>query len=524
MAITFTTSTGSTSVQVTDPNHGCSVGDYVKFEDVSGLSGTGMNSLIDDRVFYIQSLVGSNAYTITISSDATGNNVSAGQASAYYYLESGIEAAVLGPGWGAGTWSRSSWGSQITQTAGQDIRLWSVDNFGQDLIACVKDGTIYYWRYYGGGQFPRLFPLNSIFGATSSDVPTIARFVVTSDIDRHCLAFACNPIGSETQDKLLIRFSDQEDPSNWTPTLSNTAGDLRLSQGTEITGVQQTRKEILVWTDRSLHTIQFQGSPFTFGQALIADNIRLSGPNAIIGVNDLVYWMGYENFYRYDGRVQVLPCSVRSHVFNNINRAQFSKVYAGTITQQNEIWWFYTSANANENDKYVVFNYAENVWYTGNLGRTAMHDASSSNRIYPQAVGADKFLYNHEKGLDDGSTSPPSAINAYVESSDFDLGEGDRFMLTQRIIPDLTFEGSTADTPSVNFSIKVKDYPGQNYSLSSVSQRAVRTSTTPVEQYTNQIYVRARGRAAALRVESNTEGVKWRLGAPRLEMRQDGRK
>jgi len=523
MAISFSSTTGSPTVTVTDPFHTSSVGDYVYFEDVSGLTGTGMDTLLQAKVFYISSLVGSTSYTVELSGGATGDNTAAGQASAYYYLESGVEAAVLGPGWGAGTWSRLDWGSQISQTAGQNIRLWSVDNFGQDLIACVYDGTIYYWRYYGDGKFPRLFPLNTIFGELTNEVPSIARFVVTSDVDRHCLAFATNPIGSTIQDKLLIRWSDQENPTDWEPRLDNTAGDFRLSQGTEITGVKQTRKEILVWTDRSLHTIQFQGSPYTFGQALIADNIRLASPNSIVAVNDLVYWMGAENFYRYDGRVQVLPCSVRNAVFDSVNRTQFKKVYGGTVTQENEVWWFYPSEGSSENDKYVVYNYAENVWYTGTMARTAIHDASSSNRIYPQAAGVDGYMYDHERGLDDGSTDPISGVNAYIESSDFDLGEGDRFMLTQRIIPDLTFLGSEAEEPSVDFSIKVRNYPGQSYS-EDVSGVTTRTSTTPVEQFTDQIYLRARGRSAAVRVESNGLGVKWRLGAPRLDMRQDGRK
>tara|TARA_B110000858_G_scaffold118916_1_gene135746 strand:- start:1193 stop:2764 length:1572 start_codon:yes stop_codon:yes gene_type:complete len=523
MTISFTTTLSSKLVTVHDVGNGSKVGDYVFFDKVTGLTGVNMNALLEAETFYVESLISDDAYTIELSSPATGNNATAGQSEAFYLLESGIDDAVLGPGWGAGPWGRLTWGSQVSSVVGEQIRLWSVDNFGQDLIACVYDGELYYWRYYGENTFPRLFLLSTIFGATSSEIPNIARFVATSDIDRHCLAFATNTIGSSVQDKLLIRWSNQEDPVDWNPTASNTAGDLRLSKGTEIVAITQTRKEILVWTDRSLHTVQFVGPPYTFAQALIADNIRMSGPNSVIAVNDIVYWMGYENFYAYDGRVQVIPCTVRNYVFSDINRSQLQKIYAGTIVQQNEVWWFYPSEDSLENDRYVVFNYAEKVWYTGNLSRTAIIDASSSSRIYPQATSSDGYLYDQERGLDDGSTDPASPISAYIESSDFDLGEGDNFMLTRRIIPDLTFTGSEASSPSADFAIKVRNYPGQSYS-EDVNGSATRTATSPVEQFTDQIFLRARGRSAAVKISSNALGVNWRLGAPRLDMRPDGKR
>ena len=366
-------------------------------------------------------------------------------------------------------------------------------------------------------------PLQDLGGAGNSGVPTISRFVAVSDTDRHCIAFGCNPFGSTVQDKLQVRWSSQEDPFNWTPTSTNTAGDLRISQGPEISAIVQTRREILIWTDRSLHSMQYTGAPFYFGQALLADNIRIVGPNAAIAVNDVVYWMGSQNFYRYDGRVQVLPCSVRDYVFSDLNLSQNQKVYAGTITGQNEIWWLYPGSGSLENSKYIVFNYLENLWYYGTLARTAIIDASSTVRIFPQATGDDGYLYDHERGLDDGSTAPSSAINAYIESSDFDIGEGDRFMLTQRIIPDLTFNGSTAVAPAVDFSVKVRNFPGVSYS-EEVSGNTSRTATSPVEQFTDQLYLRARGRAAAVKVESTGLGVKWRLGAPRMDLKPDGRR
>jgi len=526
MAISFSTTNGSTTVTVSDNESGAAVGDYVVFDEVSGLTGTNVATYIRNNgdPHRITKLNGTASYDIVLSTAADGNNTTAGQASAFYYLESGIEQAVLGPGWGAGTWSRSSWGSEINQVAGQTIRLWSVDSFGEDLLVNLYDGGLYYW--YGNNTAERLQPLQSLGGLGPTDaaaVPTVSRFVLVSDVDRHVLCFGCNPYGSTEQDRLQIRWSDRENPFLWTPTSTNTSGDLRISQGVEITAVTQTRKEILVWTDRSLHTIQYTGQPFYFGQALIADNVRIAGANAVYSVNDTVYWMGTENFYMYNGRVQVLPCTVRSFVFDDLNKEQIQKIYAGALTTNHEIWWFYPSQGETENNRYVVYNYLENVWYVGSMGRTAFLDASSTVRIYPQGVGADNYLYSHERGLNDGSTDPASPLNAFIESSDFDIGEGDRFMLTQRLIPDLTFAGSTDENPSATFKLKARNFPGVSYS-EEVSGNATRSAESPVEQFTDQIFLRTRGRAAAVRIESNDLGVQWKLGAPRLEMKPDGRR
>ena len=521
MAITFTTTSGSTTATVLDPDSGSAVGDYVVFENVSGLTGSTLPATLMSQALYITALNGTASYNVTLPVAADGNNTSAGQADGYYYLTSGTSNAVVGPGWGAGTWGRSTWNSAISQTAGQGIRLWSLDNFGENLIVNLYDGGLFY--YYGNGSMTRMAPLQNLGGGGNASVPTVSRFVAVSDVDRHCIAFGCNPFGSTVQDKLLVRWSQQEDPFNWQPTGTNTSGDLRIAQGTEISAVVQTRREILIWTDRSIHSMQYVGSPFYFGQALLADNIRIMSPNAAIAVNDVVYWMGSQNFYRYDGRVQVLPCSVRDYVFSDVNLSQNQKVYVGAMTGQNEIWWFYPSVNSLENDKYIVFNYLENLWYYGSLSRTAIIDASSTVRIYPQAAAPDGYLYDQERGLDDGSTTPATGVASFIESSDFDIGEGDRFMLTQRIIPDLTFNGSTAVSPSVEFGLKVRNFPGVSYS-EEITGNTSRTATSPVEQFTEQLYLRARGRAAAVKVESTDLGVKWRLGAPRMDLKPDGRR
>jgi len=513
MAITFTTTSGSTTVTVNDTAHGALTGDRVIFEDVSGLS-SALNSALAAE-FEVQSAA-TNTYTITLSSAADQTNSSAGQASAFYLLETGLNTTVLGSGWGAGTWGRFTWGSAAGNLAGQTLRLWFADNFGEDLIINVADGRVYYWDATGGLTNNRAIPLENLSGA--SNTPTVARKILVSEVDRHVLAFGANPLGSTEQDPLLIRFSNQEDAANWTPTATNTAGDIRLSQGSEIITALRTRREILVWTDTSLNSVQFTGAPFTFGTALLADNVRIASPNAAVSVNDVVFWMGQENFYVYDGRVQALPCSVRDYVFSDLNRNQAFKIHAGSLASETEIWWFYPTQTNNasgEVNRYVVYNYGEKVWYYGQLSRTAWNDRGAGQRSYPQAVEGG-YLYNHEFGLNDDG----SAINAFVQSSDFDIGDGEQFMFLRRVIPDITFNDSDTSTPAATLSIQSRDFPGK--AITETVSGVVTESSTDV--YTNQIFTRARGRSLNFKVSSNAVDVKWRLGAPRIDVRADGRR
>lgn len=515
MAITFDTTNGSTTVTVNDPLHGAVVGDYVIFDRVSGLS-TQLNTDLDGE-FVIQTVPSVNTYTITLPQNADADYSGAGVAAAYYPLATGLATTVLGPGWGAGTWGRFTWGSAVGSLAGSTLRLWSCDNFGEDLIFNVADGEIFYWDA-SGGLNSRAYPLTSYSGA--NQVPTIARKVLVSEADRHVIAFGANPIGSTEQDPLLIRFSDQENPADWNPTATNTAGDLRLSQGSEIVTAVRTTRQILVWTDASLHSVQFIGPPFTFGTALLGDNVRIAGPNAAVGVNDTVFWMGQSNFYVFDGRIQPIPCTVRDYVFSDINTQQSFKIFAGSLGAQNEVWWFYPSANSTENDRYVVYNYAEKIWYYGSLARTAWNDRATGQRSYPQATGADGYLYDHERGLDaDGS-----AMDSYITSSDFDIGDGDQFMLIRRILPDLSFRGSTATNPEVDFTVFAKNFSGTTTEDSAAGTVIRETVVGGSHDYTDQLYMRARGRQMSLKVSSDTTGVKWRLGAPRLDARPDGRR
>jgi hypothetical protein len=338
------------------------------------------------------------------------------------------------------------------------------------------------------------------------------------------VAFGCDgetTIG--TQDPLLIRFSDAESTTTWNALATNSAGELRIGSGSEIICAVETRQQIIVFTDSSLHAMQFLGPPFTFGISKLSENTTIMGPMAAKAVDDTIFWMGREDFYVFDGRVQKLPCAVRSYIFDDFSVDQNQKVFAGINATFNEVWWFYPSGDSLEIDKYVIYNYQEQAWSYGSLARTAWLDRGIND--YPLATGTDYYMYDHEYGLDDGSTNPPSAISAHVESSQIDIGDGEQFVFIRRLIPDVTFLGSTAASPSATFTLKTRNFPGGAYLSSddsTVTQSEAATSTV-VEQFTTQAFVRLRGRSFALRVSSSAEKVQWRLGSPRVEVRQDGR-
>ena len=512
---------GSGVVTVTtQASHAASTGDFVTLASLTATDGITAAQLNTEHK--IASVPSTTTFTIDTGGSASSGSTAGGGSSgtAAFQIGIGLNSTVLGAGWGAGTWGRFTWGSAAGSLSGQTLRLWSVDNFGEDLLFNNMDGSIFYWDATNGTS-TRGVLLSSLAGA--SDVPVVARKILVSDVDRHVIVFGTNPIGSTTLDPLLIRFGSQESLTDFTPSAENTAGDLRLSKGSEIITAIQTSRQILVFTDQSLYTMQFLGPPFTFGVSLLGDNIRIAGPNTAIAVNDVVFWMGQENFYLYDGRIQAIPCSVRDFVFNDMNNQQSFKFHSGSIGSQTEIWWFYVSSGATEIDRYVVYNYGQRIWYYGSLVRTAWNDRASGLRSFPQATGADFYLYDHENGLDDFSTGSAVAINAFIESSDFDIGDGQQFMLVNRILPDLSFSGSTAGSPAALFTVKSRDFGGDNFT-ESPSGSAVRTATSPVEQYTDKIDLRARGRQMAIRVENTATGVNWRLGAPRLDARADGRR
>ena len=527
------------TLRVTDTNHGAENNDFVTFSGAATL-GDIITANVLNQEYQVSHRVSANEYliearavesmsTITTTTGytptyvfATTSDSGSGGASVVgaYQISTGLDTTIVGTGWGAGTWSRGTWGSSANLAAsGQTLRIWSHDNFGEDLLINVRDEGIYYWDKTNGTS-ARAVELSSLTGANTT--PTIAKKVLVSDRDRHIIAFGCDPENNiGTQDPLLIRFSDQESLTEWNSLPTNTAGDLRLGSGSAIVNAIETRQQILVFTDTSLHTMQYLGPPFTFGINLVSENTTIAGPLAAIPVEDNVFWMGAQEFYVYGGTVQRLPCTVRDYVFSDINEDQLEKVTAGSNTAFSEVWWFYPSASSTENDRYVVYNYEQQVWYYGTLSRTCWLDRGVEN--YPVAAGTDQVLYYHEFGLDDGSYSPASAISAYIESSQIDIGDGENFAFIRRMIPDLTFRDSTNGTPSATMTVKVRNFPGGNY-LNSAPKTVEKTASLPVEQFTEQLHLRLRGRSFAFRIETTDTGVSWRLGSPRLDIRPDGRR
>ena len=412
------------------------------------------------------------------------------------------------------------WGMPAEGTvSGAVLTNWTHDNFGEDLLLNIKNGGIFYWDRTSGTS-SRAVALSSLSG--SNLAPTVAKQIMVSDQDRHVIAFGCDGETSiGTQDPLLIRFGTQESLLDFQTLPTNTAGELRISTGSEIVVAIQTKQQILVFTDVSLHGMQFLGPPFTFGLTEISRNITIASPNAAVAVNDFVFWMGSKEFYVYGGTVQRLPCTVLDYVFSDFNRDQIGKVYSGHNSSYGEVWWFYPSKSSTTNDRYVIYNYQEKIWYFGTLERTAWVDRGINQ--YPIAASTDNKLYYHEFGQDDGSTNPPSAISANVESSQMDIGDGDKFTLVRRVLPDITFRDSTNETPRVNMVVKTRNFPGVTFNETSSNQVAQSVST-PVELFTEQLHVRLRGRSFAFRVESDVTGVMWRLGTPRLDVRPDGRR
>lgn len=539
--VTFTALNGSAVLTVTDASHGAVVNDFVTFSGAVSLGGNitagvinqeyQITEIVDDSNYKVQARVaGTSIQSITVDGQlsptlvlADGADTGNGGASVVgaYQINTGLTLAVAGTGWGAGTWGRSTWGSGITSTVTNELRVYTQDNFGEDLIFNVRDGNIYYWdvsAYTLGTD--RAVALSTL--GTDATTPTVAKQVLVSDRDRHVIVFGCDSeTNSGVQDPLLIRFSSQESLTTWAATVENTAGDLRVGVGSEIVCAVETRQQILVFTDVSLHAMQFLGPPFTFGIDQISENITISGPLAAKAVDDMVFWMGVEEFYAYTGQVQKLPCTVRSYIFNDFNLEQKELVTAALNSSFGEVWWFYPSSASTEIDKYVIYNYEEKVWSYGSLVRTFWLDRGVND--YPMAAGTDGYLYNQEFGLNDGSTSPASPITSFIESSQLSIGEGNDFVFLTRLIPDVTFDASTDAAASLNMTLQSRNFPGGNY-LQTNASAVTQTATTPVEQFTTEAFVRLRGRSFALKVDSNTADIQWRLGTPRVDVRPDGRR
>jgi len=592
----FNTTISSTTVLVTDAAHGCVTGDFVTFSGATAVGGLTINGEFQVTVLTI------NTYNITATSQATSTaGPGGGTVTAAYQINVGPEVQVPLVGWGSGGWGLGTWGNGAGSSIA--LRLWSQQNFGEDLVFNPRSGGLYYWDA-GGGVTSRGVLLNSLggtvsftnasptvvtstvlytegaalqFAATTSlptgiaaattyyvfevngltfklldsagnavntastgtgvyvslivDVPTTLNSLAVSDTSRFVITFGCNDYGSATLDPMLIRWSAQDDPFNWTPDPTNQAGFIRISHGSEIITTVQTRQEIIVFTDSAVYSLQYLGPPYVWAPQLLGDNVSIMSTNAAVIASGVVYWMGVDKFYSYDGRVQTLNCDLRRFVFSDINQDQGLQVFAGTNEGFNEVWWFYCSANSTAIDKYVIYNYVEKIWYYGTMSRTAWLD--SGLQSYPIAANyftntATGNLINHETGLNDNTTGTAVAIDAYISSSEFDIGDGHNFGFVWRVLPDLTFENATSTPagalPSVAMTLQGLANSGSG--VTSTASQPVSKSNTYVitEQFTGQIYTRMRGRQMIFKISSNQINTCWQLGAPRIDIRPDGRR
>jgi hypothetical protein len=539
--VTFAATNGSTTLTVTDAAHGAQAGDFVTYSGAVSLGGV-ITATILNAEFQVVAVTSNNVYTITSSVAANASDVGNGGASTVgtYQITTGSDVFTTNVGWGAGGWggittgyTSTGWGSPASAGVGfgTQLRLWSHSNFGQNLVFNPRGGALYYWAVNAN---PNIFDRGVILSPTSSGIyqtdagcPSICNAVTVSDASRFVIAFGCNDYGSAILDPLLIRWSDQEDYATWTPAVTNQAGSYRLSTGSSIVAHQQTRQEILVWTDAALYSMQYLGPPFVWGFQILGSNISIASPNATSTAANITYWMGLDKFYMYSGRVETLYCPLRQYIFGDINLNQQYQFFSGTNEGYNEIWWFYCSANSTSIDRYVIYNHLEKIWSYGNLARTAWLDTPL--RDYPTATTYGNQLVYHENGVDDGTTNPPSAISTYIQSADFNIGDGHNYGFVWRMVPDITFDGSYVNNPQVTFTMRPRQNPGSNYGTAGTptvtsTQNYQSQRNYTVQQFTEIIYTRIRGRQMAFKISSDGLGVQWQLGVPSVDVRPDGRR
>jgi len=536
------TDSGSNVVTVNITSHGCATGDYVIISGVTGDVG-GIPDAEINTEHVVNSVPTVNSFTILVTSAATSTDTAGGGNSIDVVCQIPVGPAFItaGYGFGSGEWDGSyGWGLASSQPVYLPQRDWWFDNFDNDLVMNIRasvasggqalGGAIYYWER-GTSVNPatslstpaELLSGLTIDGVAPADVPETAMQILISQNDKHLLAFGCQPYlgASGDFDPLLIRWATQDQPNVWAPTATNSAGFLRVSRGSRIVRAIPTRQEVLTFTDTHMYSLQYLGTTDVFGLQELADNISIMGPRSVIVANNVTYWMGLDKFYAYDGRVQTLPCSLREYVFKDINFVQGDQVICGTNEGFNEIWWFYCSGASNSVDRYVIYNHLDQLWYYGNLGRTAWLDVASRNLPVATNTPSDDnkgTLFTHELGVND-DTFP---MASFIQSSDFDIGDGENFMLSRRMIPDINFNTSTASAPEVNMTIRSRDWPGSNFQNDPADTQRVIESSVGV--YTNQVYIRARGRQMALKISSDDLGVQWQLGSPRLDARPDGKR
>lgn len=516
----------STTVTVTDIANGSVLNDFVTFSGATGpIDGIPASEFNIEH--QITSIIDDDHYTIEVTTPASAGSVSGGGSAvvAEYQINVGLDTTAFGNGWGTGPWGFYGWGEgSDVFVATNQLRLWSQDNYGQDLLFNPRDGGIYF-KDMSTDVANRGVNLTSLAGGI--DVPIIARQVLVSDNDRHVLAFATNPFDSDVQDRLLFRWSDTESLIDWLPTTTNSAGDLRIEHGSEFVSAVETTTEILVFTDVSLHSVRYVGAPFIFGQTMIATNIQLIAPNAAVSTGSVTAWMANGRFQWYNGVVSDIPCSIRTYVFSILNTAQTAKIQSGTNRQFAEFIWLMPVNGSNENNFYVICNFEDPnnpIWYYGShngQGRTVWLDAWFE--LNPLACATDGYVYSQDVGATDQSVSPAAELESYLTSSVFELGSGENFMLVSRTIPDIDFTGSTASSPSVNIVFEKRDYPGSAFA-DGPTDPVTRTVALPVEQYTTKIDKRFRARSVQLSIESGTTGTLWSLGVPRLYANPDGQR
>ena len=521
--VTFSATNGDATITVADTAHGAVQNDFVTFSGASSLGGN-ITAAVLNQEYQVATVVNANSYTIE-AKDTSGTTVTANSSDSgnggssvvgAYQVNVGLDVYVPGTGWGLNGWGIGAFGQATALSDTNQLRTWTHDNFGENLIINQRNGGIFRWLE-SGGLTTRAVELSAISGANL--VPTKALQVLTSEKDRHLIVLGADPISGSSRtgtiDPMLVAFSDQENELDFEPLTTNTAGSLRLSSGSSIIGGVKARQETLIWTDTALYSMQFIGPPFTFGINLINEGTGLISPKGAITAPNGVYWMSYNNFYSYNGSVQTLPCSVHNYVFNDINLIQSFKIHAFTIKDKSEVGWFYCSSGSNEIDRYVIYNYVENLWFYGQLIRTAWLDSGIEN--YPRAV-ANAYLFQQEKGFnDDGSPM----TNVFIESSDLDIGDGEQFSFLKRIIPDYKFI-EDVNSGNVNIVLKTRNFPGDSLATN---------STNTVSANTQQVYVRSRSRQIALRFESDDDAtdngnlsIGWRLGATRIDIKPDGKR
>lgn len=522
----FVATLGSSIITVTDTAHGGITNDYVTFSGATSLGGNVTSTVLNKE--YQITVINANSYTITVSVTASAADVSGSPGGgaavvAAYQINTGPAIAAPLVGWGAGGWGLGLWGSGVAVT--NSLQLWNQYNFGENLLFGPRGAGIYYW-IASTGVTTRGVNLTTLGDAQT---PVVQNYIIVSDTSRFVLVFGTNDPNATSPnalDPMFIRWSDQEDPFVWTPAITNQAGSIRLSHGSEIITAIQTRQEIVVITDQAVYSLQYLGPPYVWGTQLLGDNISIISSNAVALGSGVLYWMGVDKFYMYDGRIQTLNCDLRRYVFGDLNQGQAEQVFASTNEGFNEVWWFYCSENSNSVDKYVVFNYLERVWYYGTMARTAWLDSGLLD--FPIAATYANNIVNHEDGINDNMTATTAAIEAYISSSEFDIGDGHNFGYIWRVLPDLTFGDSTTDPTGAQPQVTLTLYPMT--SSGSGAGTAVSAGITKIaaynitEEFTGIVYTRVRGRQMILKMGSNQINTSWQMGAPRIDIRPDGRR